>query len=193
MKRILFLLPAASACIIGGSHLQGASLGGQISLVQPEGDLKERYLLNNKTGFGMGLHGFIDLGDGHALVPRLQGTRFKRDESTGYSIETRLWTLGADYQFHPGGVSGQGLYLLAGLGAARGSFHERFSGVNLSFSEHKTAPYLDAGAGYMFSKHIGAELRYQHIRFKDLSMPTTFAEKTDLDANSLQASIVLRF
>lgn len=178
-KTTLFL---AVLTMLGASTMQAAdtTFGFQITASKPQSDLDD--FVDGKIGYGGGIHALVDLSNGHGIVPRIDYTVYK--EST-HNLETKFSALniGADYNYYISQRTGEGFYLLGGLGYSSGKFETSY--VTLSSSETKGALYIQAGLGMTFTKNVGAELRYQHVNY-------SFEGET-MFAPSVQASFFLRF
>jgi len=170
-------------------------IGFQATLSKPQGDLGNSDWMDGKMGYGVGVHALIDLQNGHAIVPRLDYTMYKRsltESGIDFDIKSNILTIGADYNYYVGGKANEGFYVTAGLGYANGEF--KIDNAFLPISATKGTLYLAAGAGYMFTPNIGAELRYQSAKFTDVET-TVLGEtvKGDVSAPSINASLVVRF
>lgn len=139
------------------SAQEGPRFGLQATLNQPQSDLKDA--VDSKLGFGVGAHLFVDLGQGHALRPRLDYLWFPEHDLGGASLKVNNLSLGADYLYFVEGKA-EGVYFTAGLSANRWKGESTFVGFG-SASESTTKLGLAAGLGYQFNKAVGGELRYQ--------------------------------
>jgi len=193
------LLTAATLTLLTGTLAQAADskYGFQLTVSKPQGDLKKS--IDDKLGLGLGLHALVDLGSGHALVPRLDYVQYKKDytyTSLGapnleIQVKHTILTLGADYEYFFGAKANQGFYVLAGLGYAKLKFDFTYSDdPNESGSETEASYYLQGGCGYQFTSNMGAELRYQHLKFTDVDPDYP---GFDFSTPSIQASFVVRF
>ncbi len=168
-------LSLAALLLAAGTGLsaQDFRFGGQATLALPQGDLDD--LMDGKVGYGLGAHLFIGLRDGHALVPRIDYTLFKRSEGS-MDIELTALNLGADYNWFASGKAGEGFYALAGVAFSSGRLEVTGFG---SDSEGSLA--ASVGAGFMFNRNLGAELRYTHAKYDDMKAP------------AIQGSFLFRF
>lgn len=181
-------------------HAGDVRLGFQATVAQPSGDVGNQDWMDSKLGFGVGLHALIDLGGGAALVPRLDYTAYSNDRRVNALVQedakVRILSGGADFHFYLSGRASEGIYLLGGLGYARGQFNSTYSNslVSMDAEGTKGAIYLQGGVGVNFTPHVGIECRYQSLKFTDVE--TTFLGYTaqqDVSCPSIQASLVLRF
>ena len=151
---------ALTTLALAGSALaaqEGPRFGLQATLNQPQSDLKDA--VDSKLGFGIGGHVFVDLGQGHALRPRLDYMWFPEYDLGGATLKVNNLAVGADYLYFVEGKT-EGVYFTAGLSANRWKAEADVAGFGNS-SESTTKLGLAAGLGYQFNKTVGAELRYQ--------------------------------
>jgi len=182
MKPSHLLLPIMAASLLAAQPVsaQEVRYGFQATIAKPEGDLSTA--MDGQVGFGLGIHALIDLKGGHAILPRLDYTTYKHS-SNGLDENVKVLSLGADYDYFTGGKANAGFYLLGGLGYASTKDELTFPGG--SAQETKGSLYMNLGAGWDFSPHVGVELRYNH---------STISESTgSIAVPSLQASLVIRF
>lgn len=157
---------------------QEVKIGGQLTVVKAQGDLGAE--LDNQIGFGGGVHFFVEIGNGSAILPRIDFTQIKKSFD-GYSEKFTQIGVGADYNFFFKRKANEGLYFLVGLGYASGKVD--FSTANAVATN--TTYYLQAGLGYSFTQNVGAEIRYQHVKYE--------FDYQDFSAPSVQAGIIFRF
>jgi hypothetical protein len=166
--------------------------GGQVTLSLPAGPLSSTDWLDGKVGGGVGLHALIGFEGGHAIVPRLDYTYFKKSED-GVDRKVQMYQLGADYNYFLSKQVNSGPYVGGGLGVATTKFE--LTGFGESKSDTPTTVYGAASAGWMFTPHLGAELRYTWSRYKpdvtDFS-PRGYTGKPTVDAPTLNASLIVR-
>jgi len=154
-------------------------------------------------GFGLGVQTGFDIGKGQAIVPRLEYLRLT-DSSTvpgpfngsiDLSATVNCFSLGADYDYYPGGRTDHGVYLLGGLGVSRASIAVDGSGAggSASTTSRQTVFYPEAGAGYQFTEHLGFEVLYKALDFKDVNIAIGGVLVGYSFTSSLQATLVVRF
>lgn len=159
--------------------------------------------LSAAGGYGVGIQTAIAMGGGHTLVPRLDflhatdsSTEGDADFPINLSATANIFSLGADYDYFLGGRSGQGFYLLGGLGLANASIAVSGSGpggASASTTSHQTVLYPEAGLGYQFNRYLGAELLYKDMNFKDVLIAVAGVTVGESFSGSVQASLVVRF
>lgn len=190
---------AFSAFLLSGSFLGAQDLlyGLQAGATLPQGDVKNN--LHLTTGYSLGVNLLIDLGGGHAIVPRLDYTAFS-GESFVVGVASTLSLPGgppsitvpvsgkgkftstaliADYNFYVSGKANDGFYLALGTGYARNRHTLDLMTVPSippfypsNYSETKGTFIFEAGVGYMFSTHFGAEAKYEITKYGDSSHST---------------------
>ncbi len=188
-------LPAiALSTFTGGAQAQDFRAGGQLTLSIPQGDLGDSDALDGKLGYGLGLHGFWGFGGGHAILPRLDYTMYKKTDwqgEAGVDFKVNDLKVGADYNFYLSGRAGEGFYFLGGLGYSSLKW-EAASGP-VSLSETKGTFYLAAGGGFMFTPHVGAELRYTHAKYTGVGSSLPGFSGEDMTGPAISASLLVRF
>jgi hypothetical protein len=166
--------------------------GGQVTLAVPTGALSSKEWLDGKPGGGVGVHMLLGFEGGHAIVPRFDYTYFKKSED-GIDRKVQSYQLGADYNYFFSKQVNSGPYVGGGLGMAATKFE--LDGRGSSANDTPVTAYTAASAGWMFTPHIGAELRYTYSRFKpDVAgyAPMGFTGKPTVDSPSLNASLIIR-
>jgi|GEM_PF-1570893 hypothetical protein len=154
-------------------------------------------------GYGLGLQTGFDVKAGQAIVPRLEYLRFTDSSSVadnyGNSIDLsatiNCFSLGADYDYYFGGETDHGFYVLGGLGVAHASIAvsgSTFYGSDRTTSQ-QTVAYPEAGAGYQITPHLGVEILYKALDFKDVNIAIAGQVVGYSFTSSLQASVVVRF
>jgi opacity protein-like surface antigen len=153
-------------------------------------------------GFGLGVQTGFDIGKSQAIVPRLEYLRLT-DSSTvpgpfssiDLSATVNCFSLGADYDYYPGGETDHGFYLLGGLGVARASIEVTGSsaGASATTTSRQTVFYPEAGAGYQITPNLGVEVLYKALDFKDVNVAVNGTVAGYSFTSSLQASLVVRF
>ncbi len=195
MRKIHHLALGLSALALSGVSLsaQQYSFGGQVSAAIPTGPLASKDWQDGKLGAGVGLHVVIDLQGGHALVPRLDYSRFKKSES-GVDRKVQTYQFGVDYNYFLSGKVNQGPYFGAGIGFAHAKFE--LTGLGDSSSDTASEAYGALEGGWMFTRNLGAELRYTYSPYKpemaDFA-PRGYTGKPTVNAPGLSASFIFRF
>ena len=166
-------------------------LGGQVSLVLPQGDLNGGKGVHGREGLGGGLHGTFDLDGGHAL--NLRGAfaqiREGRVNILTYDGSTQLYAeeakvrslaLALDYCFFLSSNPAEGPYFLIGLGQQwirSSGAHLVPGGVGPDVAwpaEHSNSTIQYAlGLGHKFRPHLGGEFRFTQGNFKNVALPWT--------------------
>lgn len=161
--RALTLLAAVCAAPALSAQ-EGPRFGLQAGLNLPQSDLKDA--VDSKAGFNLGAQATFDLRGGHMLRPRLDYSWFPEytESFAGDSIGTKVTrtSLGVDYLFFVNG-SPRGFYVTAGIAAVQWKVEVDLTLAGLgSGSDSQTTNKLGlaAGAGYQFTKAVGADLRY---------------------------------
>lgn len=173
---VLALAPVLSA--------QEVHFGGQATLAMPNGDLGNAFYLDKELGFGVGAHAFFGFKGGHALVPRLDYAFFERE---GPDRTVQMLTLGLDYTYYVSGEANRGFYF--GVGAAFGQ--ARFEATDLRgvWKDSPTGPQASVLAGCMFTRHFGAEVRYNVAEYQ----PELLGMKPELSCPTATVSLIARF
>lgn len=153
-------------------------------------------------GFGLGVQSGFEVGRGQAVVPRLDYLRFTDSSSVpgpfspiDLSATINSFSLGADYDYYPGGDTEHGFYLLGGLGVARASIKVTGSsaGDSASTTSRQTVVYPQGGGGYQFTPNLGLEILYKALAFKDVNVAVHGTVAGYSFSPNLQASLVVRF
>jgi len=152
--------------------------------------------------YGVGFQTAFDLGESGAVAPRVDYLR-ATDSSTvagpfspiNLSATVDCLSLGADYDYFPGETRGEGFYALAGLGVATARINVSGStfGASSSASSRQTLVYPEAGAGYQFNWHLGAEILYKALDFRDVTFAVAGTPVAYSFSGNVQASLVVRF
>jgi hypothetical protein len=182
-------------------------LGGQIALVQPQGDLSGDKWFRGRAGGSAGLYELIDIRYGNALRPRLDVTLIGNgpvniiDGGGNYHLftenaKTRILALAVDYNFFFAGHHFEGPYSILGFGYSM----LYFTGAELvpggigvppdpwPASQHAHSLEYAAGMGWKFSPSLGSEFRYTQGNYRN--MGTTY---TIVKAPVLNLSLTLDF
>jgi len=203
MKNILsYAAPLLTVCALQAGDNNG--FGFQATVARPAGDMTSKDWMDGKYGYGVGVHGLLDLGGGIALVPRIDYTRYKEDQTLTGTLglvkeEAKIEILsgGVDLNFYLSGEARKGFYVLGGLGYARGKFERTYNpdAIPGSVAETKSSLYLQAGIGLNFTPNIGLECRYQALKFKNVetSVLDVPVSREDINCPSLQATLLVRF
>lgn len=195
MRKVHHLALGLSVLALSGASLsaQEYSFGGQVSAAIPAGPLSSKDWLDGKPGAGVGAHMVIGLQGGHAIVPRIDYTYFKKSVS-GVDRKVQMFQIGADYNYFLRGKVNDGPYVGAGLGFGSAKFE--LTGLGYSSSDTPTSAYGAVSGGWMFTKNMGAELRYTWSRYKpevaDFA-PRGYTGKPTVDSPAINASFIFRF
>jgi hypothetical protein len=195
MRKIHHLALGLSALALSGGSLsaQECNFGGQVSAAIPAGPLSSKDWVDGKPGAGIGVQAIIGFQGGHAIVPRFDYTYFKKSEA-GVDRKVQMFQFGADYNYFLSGKVNDGPYVGAGLGFGSAKFE--LSGLGSSASDTPTSPYTAVSGGWMFTKNMGAELRYTWSRYKPEVAefaPRGYISKPTVDAPAISASFIFRF
>ena len=149
-------------------------------------------------GFGLGIQTAFDLGQGCAIAPRLEYLRITDSSTVGpisLSATDNIFSLGADFNYFFSGRTGKGFYVLGGLGLANGSLS--VSGTDGTSSnqvtQNQTVLYPEGGAGYEFTRHVGLEVLYKALNFKDVDLAVGGVPVSYSYSNLVQIALTLRF
>lgn len=163
---------ALLGCGAFGLQAQDFAFGGQVTYAKPQGDIGGSDWLDGKAAVGGGLNLLLGWQGGHALVPRIDFVAFKRTESIG-ELKVETVKLGADYQFYFQGKAGEGPYVSGGLGFTETKFVFTLQGFG-SDDTKKNSAYFGLGFGWMFNRHVGLELKYDHTSISESGTNYTF-------------------
>jgi hypothetical protein len=169
----LAILATASLALQAESPRYGVQ--GLVNL--PLGDLKT--FVDNSPGAGVGVHGTVDLMDGHMVRPRLDYSVFQEATFGTLKQKASYLSLGADYLYFIAGKP-EGLYFTGGLSAVRWSFEHKDPASKVTSDTTKFG--LAAGIGYQWNATVGTEARWLHS-----SVSSVFK------ADALQAGVTVRF
>lgn len=201
----LALLPLLLTLPLGAQASNRPTFGFSAQLNVPMGDLKED--TNKSVGAGSSFLVQWDLGQGHALRPRLDVNLFNvsaYSPSNNYRESRTLSAvgLGADYLYYVDGTP-KGLYLTAGLGVTRWDLTYTSSDrsgntYTASYDSSKNTTSLDLalGLGWQFTRVVGLEGRFIHAPYKayDLVNPlSTNRTEVNRDGNFLQVAATFRW
>jgi hypothetical protein len=154
-------------------------------------------------GFGLGVQTALEVAPGSVLVPRFD--YLNASDSASYAgpgtiINTNatenLFSLALDYDWFPRGRSDRGFYLLAGLGVAYANVRVSggsSDGTSASVSKGQTLLYPEVGGGYLFTPHVGLEVVYKAINYKDVYLPIDGTEVAWSNHGELLIAVSLRF
>ena len=145
-------------------------------------------------GFGLGVQGSYGLGHGQAIVPRLDYLH-ETDSNDSVDAKADVVCLGADYDYFTSGRTGQGLYVLGGLGLATGNIKvtAAIPGFYGSATSNQLVGYYEVGAGYQFTRHLGAELLYKGLNFRDVTVNAGGYPVAYSLTGGVQLALTLRF
>lgn len=173
------------------AQAQDVHFGAQATLALPQGDMGKSDYLDGKLGYGLGIHALVPLQGGHALVPRLDYTMYKRSLEGDADLKVNVLAIGGDYNYFISEKPGDGFYVLAGLGYS--SMKWEISSGPFSINETKGTYYLAAGGGFQFTPNVGVELRYTHAKYTDLGSSISPSIKEDVTGPAINASVFFRF
>lgn len=168
--------------MFGSPPLRAQGFGLKLTASAPEGDLGSRDFLDNKLGYGLGLHLAIPF-PGGALVPRADYTEYKNNASN--NARARMLQVGVDYDFYFDRQQYTGPYL--GIGAGYGS--TKFEQDTPHLNDTPNNIFYAAQAGFMFTTHVGAELRYTYAEYK----PHFSGPRPTYNSPTWNASFILQF
>jgi len=195
MKLFTKLSPGLLGLTLAGLPLAAQEVvtyGGQVTASLPCGSLTSKNWLDGQLGGGAGVHALIGFEGGHAIVPRFDYTYFKKRED-GVDRQAQMFLLGVDYNYFLSKQVNNGFYVGGGVGVGTTKFE--LTGMGSSSNDSPTTAYGAASAGYMFNRHIGAELRYTYARYKpDVTdfKPRDYTGKPTVDSPTLNASLIIR-
>jgi len=150
----------------------------QVTVNQPTQDLKT--VMDGKQGFGLGIHGLHRHGIQHTSRTRFDWNVWGQGPAVdGVKTQVSNYTLAFDHLYHFNNRD-EGPYILGGLGAVRWFTERETALVNLR--SHTTKLGVSAGAGWQFTRNIGAEAR----------VLVSSLNKT-YDSTLLQGAVVFRF
>lgn len=176
-----FLLASAGLLFItAGLGAQEIKYGLQATMALPMSDLGEKQILDDAPGYGIGAHLVIGFQGGHAILPRLDYTYFEKSSPTR---KVQMLQIGADYNYFFSQQVNKGLYVGCGAGFGLAKFEI------LGEDDTPNTAFASASAGYMFTPHLGAELRYTWAKYK----PELFGAKPEFTSPTLGASFLYRF
>jgi len=184
----LAVLAGTSLALLGTSALeaQALSCGAQVSLCFPQGDLGASGFLDHRFGGGLGLQLGIAFPGGHVIVPRVDCAEF-RNAGNG-DAKARVYQVGLDYDWYPfTGRAEDGAYL--GFGVGYGFTHYQQTTPYGRLSDTPSNVYYAFAAGYRFTRHLGAELRYTYVEYT----PTFTGAESTIDAPAANASLTIHF
>ena len=197
------------SALVGAPVLRSQDLyfGFQCGINSPQSDVKNQ--LNLKAGFNLGGNMFIDLGNGHAIAPRVDYTTFSGKSfvngiasppgfpAPGYPLygkgQFNSLALVVDYDYFLNGKTTKGPYLLVGIGATPNRYTlDETSDPSIpapipGHSGHKNAMVFDGGMGYLFSPHFGVDIKYLISNFGGGDMLRT------AEAHWINLGLVTRF
>lgn len=165
------------ALAIASLRAEAPRYGVQGLINVPLTDLKT--YVDSKPGPGVGIHGTLDLGDGHMIRPRLDYSVFP-EASFGSDKQTASFlSLGGDYLYFIAGKP-EGFYFTGGLSAMRWSLEHKAPLLKLTSTTTKAG--IAAGLGYQWNATVGTEVRWMHS-----------AVAREFKADALQAGVTIRF
>jgi len=182
--RSFAVLSGLGLALLGTSALQAQTqsldLGVRVTASVPKGDLGDKNFLDNKVGYGGGVHLAIVV-PGGALVPRVDYTTYKNRGDA----EAKMLQAGVDYDFYFRRMDNTGPYL--GVGAGYGS--TKFNQASTHLNDTPNNIFYAGQAGYMFTRHLGAEVRYTYAEYK----PHFDGPRPTYNSPTWNASLILQF
>lgn len=158
---------------------QELKAGAQASLSLPFGDIAKSGCLDHAPGVGLGAHLIMAYQRGHAVIPRVDCTHFRKSGKR----KIDMFQLGLDYNYFVSGEVNKGLYFGTGLGFAIADFKSpQITGDSNSF-------YTTLSGGCLFTKHLGTEIRYSWAQYEPLS---AFSDQK-ASSHTVQTSVLYRF
>jgi hypothetical protein len=182
MLRNIAVITGVGLMLLGGSALGAQGLGIKLTASVPKGDLGDDNFLDNKVGYGGGVHLAIPV-PGGALVPRVDFTEYRNSDSG--NARARMLQAGVDYDFYFTRTENIGPYL--GVGAGYGS--TKFQQDTPHLDDTPNNIFYAAQAGIMFTHHLGAELRYTYAEYK----PHFSGGPAAYNSPTWNGSIILQF
>ena len=181
--RTLALASGAMLIMLGTQALQAQelALGIKATGSVPKGDLGDNTFLDSKLGYGAGVHLAIGV-PGGALVPRVDYTVYENHGNGDAKASMLQAGVDYDFYFHPGYT---GPYL--GVGAGYGS--TKFQQDTPHMDDKPNNIYYAGQLGYMFTKNLGAEVRYTYAEYK----PSFNGGTPSVTSPTLNASLILQF
>jgi hypothetical protein len=138
----------------------GAGIQG--FLVLPQADLRDS--VNGRCGFGVGIHGAIDLEGGAQCRPRVDYSRLDAGAFSVSSVSSTTTiqevSLGADYLAYVA-ANRRGFYGVMGANLAWWEVQNRFTP-----STRITTPMVLAGPGFRFGDALSVEAELEYGRYR---------------------------
>jgi hypothetical protein len=178
----LVLTSLMTMLLSGAQTLQAQGLGIKLTASAPKGDLGDSTFLDNKVGYGVGVHLAIPF-PGGTLVPRVDYTEYKNADTT--NVKAKMLQAGLDYDFYFYQAEYTGPYLGVGLGYGS----TKFELDTPHFNDTPNNIFYGAQAGFMFTRHLGAEIRYTYAEYK----PHFSGPPTTYNSPTWNASLILQF
>lgn len=176
MKSLLLSTLVLAAPALCAADFTG---GVQLGPAFPQGDMKS--LTDGRAGAQLVFFGRWDLGGGHAIRARLDGTAAKGtpdsfdspfgklvNSSPRVELTASLGTLGADYLYFFEGAPAKGFYAGGGLAYGSNQVDLELPVASGRYRKEHTAEAIAYGlyAGYQFNPHWSVELTYRASTFK---------------------------
>lgn len=201
MNKMIRLMMSACTVFVGALNAQtpgtNSEFGFQLSSSLPENSLAD--WLAKKYGFGLGIHTRFDLGNGHALSPRLDYTTYSSSRSGPIHLTpvTNTWyadtiALSIDYNYFINHTVKNTVYILAGIGVISVHLHGPFNGD----PNRMTGISLHGGVGYSMTRNLGMEVRYTHAPIDNQTKWDTYSNDNyttyrGFKADSVQFSLFI--
>ena len=177
-----YILATAAALMIcaPAAQAQAVAYNAKATISVPMGGEGNGYFLDHKVGAGVGVAAQIPIFKAGSLVPRIDYTMYKNEDYR--DAKAQYLKAGFDYDYYFSGKANKGPY--AGVGVGEGSTEFQQAG---RVKSNQNAAYYAAQVGTMFTKHMGAELRYTYTEYNTRSF------RYQVDVPTLDASFVYRF
>jgi outer membrane protein W len=178
LTSILALVPPGAQAL----QAQELALGVKATGSVPGGDLGSNAFLDSKLGYGAGVDLAISV-PGGALVPRIDYTVFDNNGNGG--VKATMFQAGVDYDFYFNRRTHTGPFV--GAGAGYGS--TKFQQDTPHLDDTPNTIFYAGQVGYMFTRHVGAEVRYTCAEYK----PNFDGGTPTYRSPTLNASLILQF
>jgi hypothetical protein len=187
-KTVIILLFIGFAPLL---HAQEYRYGAQVGLAIPLGDAGTKDYLNFHPGFSLGAHCVWNFQQGHALVPRIDLTFFRRTKGGNElfampfksSVTLRDIKIGVDYNK---AIKILNIYGIVGLGYS--SFEWPVPAEVDIARKTKESFYYSLGLGYTLTDNFLAEVRFLYAGYSDVGM-----KGVDRSGPALTASFLWRY
>ena len=205
MKLSSILISGAMLALLGPTtalQAQEVRYGVQVQWNIPMDDLKT--FVDNRAGFGGGVHMTSDFGGGHVLRPRLDYVVYPENvnflqpifgANASGKAKASFFSAGLEYLYNFSGKADYGFYVSAGIAWHRWKANYDYvvkTGIgtvynDATFTSDKAG--WSGGLGYNFNRNIGLEVRYVATQF-DMDNGTA---KANMTAGQVQVAGLYRF